>query len=131
VLSAFLQRRGGRLHEMSVEQIRGAASMRSLSRAMASTGQKIAGMGENEMAEGVVRLAVSQGMAEKSDALTKESELHAVRGMNKVAVAAEADQVARSVARDAAGEIAAGSAELGSAAATAGFAEALEEKAKK
>ena len=129
VLSSFLAARGERLQEMSVEQIRLAGSTRSLARAMAATGQKIAGMGENEMAEGVARVAFSEGMAERSAALAETSEALAIKGMQEMEQAEEIAYAARDIAAEGAAEVAVGSAALGSAAAAAGFAGELEEKA--
>jgi hypothetical protein len=130
VLSIFLAARGERLEDMAVEQIRQAGSTRSLARALASTGQKIGAMGEGEMAEGLVRITVSEGMAERSAELAVAGEILAERGVEEVAAAAEAGQLAREIAAEGAADMAAGSAELGAAAATEGFAEALEEKSK-
>jgi hypothetical protein len=67
LLTAFLEERSISLHAMAVEQVRQAGSTRSLARAIAATGKQIAGLGENEIAEGVARLAVSEGMAVRSE----------------------------------------------------------------
>jgi hypothetical protein len=130
VLSAFLAARGGRLQEMAVEQIRQSGSTHSLARALTATGQKIAGMGENEIVEGIARLAVSEGMAERSALLSTEGALLAAKGMEQMVAAGELDLAARAAAAEGAADIAEGSTALGGAAAAAAFASDLEEKAR-
>ena len=97
---------------------------------MAAAGQQIGELGENEVVEGMVRMAVSEGMAERSTELSAAGERLAERGADQVAVAAIAGQVARGLVDQGVAEVAAGAADLGAAAATESFAEALEEKAK-
>jgi len=129
VLTEFLYDRGELLQEIAVEQIRMAASTRGLARAMASTGKKIAGLGENEVAEGFARMAVSEGMAIRSEELAIGGAILAEQGIEKVATAAVAGAVAREVVKAGVGEVAQGSMSLGVAAATDAFAEALDDKA--
>jgi hypothetical protein len=81
------------------------------------------------VAEGMVRMAVSQGMAERSAGLALGSELLAERGAVEVATAAVAGRAAEEMTAEGAAKIAGGSAELGAASATADFAEALADKA--
>ena len=129
LLTVFLAARSVRLQEMAVEQIRQAGSTRSLAHAMAATGQKIADMGENEVAEGMVRMAVSQGMAERSAELAFGSEVLAEQSAQELATAVAARQVAKELREAGVDDMAAGSAELGAAVATGEFAEALNKKA--
>jgi len=129
VLSDFLESRGASLHQMAVNQIRLAGSTRNLAYAMADTSQQITGFGEDEMAEGVARLAVSEGMAERSTELAVGAAMLAEKGIEEVATAAVTSEIAREIAAKGAADIAIGSEQLGAAAATEEFAKALEDKA--
>ena len=64
-----------------ISRFRQAGSTRSLARALTATGQKIAGMGENEVVEGIARMAASEGMAERSASLAAAGDLLAAQGM--------------------------------------------------
>ena len=74
VLADLLAERAGRLHEMSVEQIRQAISTDGVSQVMAAAGQRLTSLGENEVEEGMMRLAISNAASEKSAAMSKTSE---------------------------------------------------------
>ena len=70
-LTEFLAERGELLQELAVEQILKAASTKGVAKAIESAGGKIADLGNNEIAEGVTRMAVSEGLAEGSKKLKK------------------------------------------------------------
>jgi len=65
VLSAFLEQRGESLQEVAVEIILQAAGTRALSQVLGATSAKVGDLGAGEVAEGLVRGAASQAMAER------------------------------------------------------------------
>ena len=69
VLAAFLEDRGDWLREIAVDDLLRYGATRALSEAMEETGQEVAGLGSGEVAEGLVRLAASEEMAARSEAL--------------------------------------------------------------
>ena len=70
VLAEFLDERGMRLQEIAVDQLLRYTSTRALAGAIKETGKDIEAMGEQEVAEGVVRMAVSEAAAERSQELS-------------------------------------------------------------
>lgn len=131
VLAAFLTRRSARLHEMSMEQIRTAVSTKAVSQVLAAAGKKIEALGENEMDEGVTRLAVSTVAAEESAAMSRASDELAVQGFEEVVVGAEVGKLARVQAMESAAEISSGSAAVGAALAMDEVASSLKKKSEK
>jgi hypothetical protein len=128
VLSVFLARRAARLHEMSVEQVRMALSTRAVSEVLASAGQKISALGENEMDEGVARLTVSAVVSEESAAMANASHELAVQGLEEIAAGAEIGRAARMEATESAAQISTGSATVGAALAMDEVASSLKKK---
>lgn len=131
VLAGFLTQRSARLHEMSMQQIRTAVSTKAVSQVLASAGKKIEALGENEMDEGVTRLAVSAVAAEESAAMSKASDELAVQGFEEVVVGAEVGKLARVQAMESAAEISSGSAAVGAALAMDEVASSLKKKSEK
>jgi hypothetical protein len=115
VLAGFLEERGLLLQEMAVEQILRAGSTHSLSEIMAATGDQIAGYGIREAAEGVVRMAVSDGMAERSEDLAEAGAVLGTLGAVEMADGLETRQAAQEIAEQGVGDIATGAAEMGAA----------------
>ena len=74
VLAEFLEERGLRLQEIAVDQLLRYTGTRVLAGALKQTGQDIEAMGEQEVAEGVVRMAVSEAAAERSAELSAASD---------------------------------------------------------
>jgi hypothetical protein len=70
VLADFLSERAGRLHDMSVEQIRLAISTDGVSQVLAASGERITALGENEVGKDGA-LAVSSAVSEESAAKSK------------------------------------------------------------
>ena len=68
---------------------------RILAQAMAETGEKVGDMGANEVAEGLIRMAVAEEGAERSADLFADGAMNAVGGEKALAVAAGAREVAR------------------------------------
>lgn len=128
VLSMFLSKRAARLHDMSLEQVRQAISTRAMAEVLASAGQKITALGENEMEEGVARLTVSAVVSEESAAMSKASSELAVQGLEEIAIGAEVGKAARAEAMESAAEISAGSAAVGAALAMEEVATSLKKK---
>jgi hypothetical protein len=131
VLAALLDDRGERLQSMAVESIVRAGSSRGLSEALFAAGKTINDLGENEMAEGVARLAVSAAAAEESEELAETAEILAMQGADKLEEAELARQLAREIAEEGLAGVTAGAAELGAAAALDETAQALDEAARK
>jgi hypothetical protein len=73
-------------------------------------------MGNQEVAEGLTRLAASEAMAERSDELAAAGVLLGVEGAAKVETAAAAAGIARELGAAGVAEVAAGAAVLGAAA---------------
>ena len=128
VLSTFLSERAVRLHEMSVEQIRLAISTDGVSQVLAAAGQRITALGENEVEEGLVRLAISEAVSEQSAAMSRASEDLAVQGIEEMVIGVEVTQVAREEAMEGVSEISSGSAVIGAALAIDDVATTLKEK---
>jgi len=72
-------------------------------------------MGIEEAAEGLTRLAVSEGMADRSEELATAGVMLGYRGVDKVESALEEAELAREVGRIGVTEIAIGAANLGAA----------------
>jgi hypothetical protein len=89
VLADFMAERASRLHEMSVEQIRLAISADGVSQVLAAAGKRLTSLGENEVEEGMARLAVSDAVSEESAAKSKTSEELAMQGLEKMVVEGE------------------------------------------
>ena len=66
VLAEFLGERGMHLQEIAVEQMIRAVGTRALAGAIKAAGKDIEAMGEQELTEGAVRLAVADAAAERS-----------------------------------------------------------------
>ena len=131
VLTEFLDKRGERLQEIAVDVIMRAAGTRALGQAMGKTGKDIQAMGEQEMAEGAVRVAVSDVAKSRSRQLSKESNKLAERGVDTLMSAEIAGEAARMSAAEGAANIAEGAGLMGAGIATDQMGEALEERAKK
>jgi enoyl reductase-like protein len=131
VLAGFLTKRSARLHEMSMEQIRNAVSTKAVSQVLSAAGKKIEALGENEMDEGVTRLAVSAVAKEESAAMSKASGELAVQGFEEVVVSAEVGRLARVQAMEGAAEISDGSTAVGAALAMEEVATSLKKKSEK
>ena len=129
VLSVVLDDRGELLQSMAVDAIMRAGSTRGLAVAMAATGQTMGDLGENEVAEGVVRLAVSQGAAEQSADLALASEALAEQGIEELQAAETARKVAKRMVKSGVEEVATGAAEMGAAMQMDAAAAALDEAA--
>ena len=82
VLAGWLVDRGGVLNDWAVGSILRASGGRALATALAVTGVEIAALSENEVAEGIVRLAASEALAQRSGEL-------ALAGMGAMAVGTE------------------------------------------
>jgi hypothetical protein len=86
-------------------------------------------MGETEIAEGQLRVAVAGVAAERSAELSATSDALAAKGVDELTTAAIAGAVAREAAVTGVVEIATGAKEMGAGEATAAMGEALEERA--
>jgi hypothetical protein len=83
VLAAFLESRGELLQNVAVEIILRASGTRALSQVLTGAGEAVADLGDQEVAEGLVRAVASQVLAEESD------ELAAMTGEAEAAAGAE------------------------------------------
>jgi hypothetical protein len=127
-LTEFLAERGEILQEMAVEQILRSASTKGVARAIEAAGGTIADLGNNEIAEGVTRMAVSEGLAEGSKQLKKAGVKLGKQGVKKVEKGEMITRDARVYAKEGIGDMVGGGAEMGSAAATEDIANRLEKK---
>ena len=92
VLAAFLEDKGNLLRVFAVDSIMRAGAARALAQAMAATGAKVGDMGANEVAEGLIRMAVAEEGAERSADLFADGAMNAVGGEEALAAAAERSQ---------------------------------------
>ena len=115
VLAAFLVGRGAQLRDIAADVIIRAASGHAVSHALAATGASVAELGENEMAEGLVRHGVADLAAERSVELAVDAMDLAERGAAKVGIAAAAADVARAGMVVGAAQVGAGSEAIGEA----------------
>jgi hypothetical protein len=129
VLAEFLEERGMRLQEVAVDQLLRFTGTRALAGAMKATGKEIEAMGEQEVTEGLVRLAVSEAAAERSAELSAASDALAARAVDEMVTAKIAGSVARESAVTGVAEIAKGAEEMGAGEATVAMGEALKERA--
>ena len=88
----------------------------------------VADLGAEEVAEGLVRAAASEAMAERSDELAAAGAGLAARGIFEMGVAEGAAEVAADRAEESLAGAMVGGAELGAAATMDAVAEALEEE---
>jgi len=112
VLATVLDDRGDQLQDIAVDVILRAGAERGLASLMAATGQQIAEMGEEEIDEGVLRMAASDIAAERSDELAAASVRLGVRGAVEGAAAGAASDLAGDLAADGVADVALGAAEL-------------------
>jgi hypothetical protein len=130
VLAEFLEERGMRLQQIAADQLLRYTGTRALAGAIKEAGKDIEAMGENEIAEGAVRLAVSDAAAERSAELSAASDALAAKGVNELETAAFAGAVAKDAVQTGVAKVAAGAEELGAGEATEAMGETLEERAR-
>jgi hypothetical protein len=104
VLAAFLEQRGEWLQEIAVETILSFGATRAVAEAMGETGARVAGLGAEEMVEGVARGIASETLAVDSEALAEAGVALAAQGMVETAAAEAAAEAARELSADAAEE---------------------------
>jgi len=131
VLAEFLEERGMRLQEIAVDQLIRYTGTRALAGAIKQEGKAIEDMGEEEVAEGLVRLAVSNAAAERSAELSMASDALAMQGVDELATAAAAGDVAKAAGKAGVSAIAEGAEAVGAGEATAAVGEALDARAAK
>lgn len=119
VLAEFLAERGEQLQDIAVDQLLRYMSTRALAGAIKQAGQDIEAMGEQEVEEGLLRMAVSEAAAERSAELSVASDALAARAVDEMVTA----EIAREVAREAAAE---GIADIAQGAELMGKGEAIE-----
>ena len=98
---------------------------------MQQEGESIEAMGEKEIAEGVMRMAVSEAAAERSAELSVASDMLAARGVDELATAAAAGQVAIAARSAGVAAIAAGAEAIGAGEAAVATGAALAARAGK
>jgi hypothetical protein len=131
VMVTFLTERAERLHEMSVEQIRIAISTDGVSQILSAAEQRINTLGENEVEEGMVRLATSEAVSAESAARSKASEDLARQGIGEMVLGGEVNEAAQAETMEGTAEISSGSAIMGAAVAMDEMAASLKEKSEK
>jgi hypothetical protein len=111
VLADYLEERGMRLQQIDSDQLLRYTGTRALAGAIGQAGKDVEAMGEREVAEGAIRLAVSEAAAERSADLYQASDLLAARvaraagnaGVAEIAQGAETTGIGE--ASNAAGEV--------------------------
>ena len=131
VLAEYLEDRGMRLQQIASDQLLRYTGTRALAGAIAQAGKDVEAMGEREVAEGAIRLAVSEAAAERSADLYKASDMLAARGGDELATAAVAGQVARAAGNAGVAKIATGAEATGMGEATNAAGEVLAARAAK
>lgn len=121
-LADFLEGLGYRLREISADTLHRFGATRALARAVAETGAAVAGLGSNEVGEGIARLAVADEAAAASQAADEAGRLLRSEGRAEMAAARGLRTVTQVMVEDATAEIAGGAAQLGAAEAMAGVA---------
>ena len=129
VLAAFLEDKGNLLRKFAVDSILRAGATRALAQAMAATGSKIADLGANEIAEGLIRMAVAEEGAERSADLFADGAMNAVAGEEELADAVGARKVARKLEKKGIKQVAAGTEAVGQGEAIGAVAVAFDEAA--
>ena len=125
VLSAVLSDRSERLTEIATDTILRAAATRSLTDLIEATGRRIGEMGEEEVDEGVLRLAASDIASERSAELAAAGLILAESGAAELDMAAEDADLAEEFQAYGSEEVAAGAASLGAAAVLADEADTI------
>ena len=128
ILAKFLHGRSTQLDHLAVNTVLRASSTRVLAVAMAATGARVADLSEQEVTEGIVRLAASEALAEEADDLAADSALTAVRGIGELENLEELRTAARAEAGWGVAKVARGSAELGAAAVEGAVADELQRR---
>jgi len=129
VLAEFLADRGEHLQDIAVDQLLRWTGTRALAGAIKEAGRDIEAMGENEIAEGQVRIAVAGVAAERSAELSAASDALAEQAVDELTTAAIAREVARDAVVSGVTAIADGSNTMGTGEATAAMGETLDERA--
>jgi len=130
VLAEFLKMRGARLQSLAADQVLRFTSTRALAEAINTAGADLEAMGEQEAAEGMVRIAVSNAAAERSAELSVESELLAEKGADELITAEEAREVAKGSAKAGLSDIVEGAEMVGEGETLEAGGEVLEEGAR-
>ena len=128
VLAAFLGDRSERLNNCAINDVVRSSATRVVATALIATGADIRGLSEQEIAEGVVRMALESAMTERADDLAADAALQSVQSKDKLAAAEELGSAARAAAREGVAQTAIGGAELGAAAVMTTVAEGMEQK---
>jgi len=126
VLAAFLEDKGNLLRVFAVDTVKRAGAGRVLAQAMAETGEQVADMGANEVAEGLIRMAVAEEGAQRSADLFADGAMNAVAGEEGLALAARGREVARDLEKSGVKQVAAGTEAVGQAEAMDAVAKALD-----
>ena len=129
VLAEFLEERGLRLQEIAVDQLLRYTGTRALAGAMRDTGKDIEAMGKQEVAEGSIRMAVSDAAAERSAELRMASDALTERGLDELETADVAVDVARAAGAAGVAKIAQGAETIGAGEAAVAAGEGLAARA--
>ena len=114
VLAAFLEDKGNLLRVFAVDSIKRAGAARA-AHAMSETGARVGDMGANEVAEGLIRMAVAEEGAERSADLFADGAMNAVGGEEALAAAAGARKVAVELEKEGVKQVGAGTEAVGQA----------------
>ncbi|MCO5186020.1 MAG: hypothetical protein M9918_18415 [Anaerolineae bacterium] len=112
VMAAFLWDRGDRLRELAVDSMVRFALGRTLSEAIAETESEIEALGENELAEGLARLDLSDEFAEEAVVMASVSLAAAQASAAEATAAEDMREFALDEAGEAISEMVEGAAEI-------------------
>jgi len=129
VLAAFLEDKSNLLRKFAVDSAMRSGATRALAQAMSATGAKVGDLGVNEIAEGLVRMAVAEAGAERSQELAFEGEMNAIVGVEEIAAAEKARKVARKLEKQGIKQVAEGTEAVGQGEAIGAVAVAFDEAA--
>jgi hypothetical protein len=129
IMAWFLEDRADWLREIAVDNLFRYGATRALSDAMAETGLQVAGLGADEVEEGVARMAASDGMAAVSAEWAEAGARKAVEGLAEMAAAEGMRDASLALAEEGIAQVAEGAADLGASETLHATAEWIEDQA--
>jgi hypothetical protein len=129
VLAEFLEDKSMELQDLAIDGIFRAGATRALAASVDATGSAVGELGANEIAEGLTRIAVSEGVAIRSEELSEASDELIASGVVGRVVADSLQDTAKDMAAEGVAQAMTGSAELGASEALGEVGDAMEQAA--
>lgn len=114
VVAAILVDRSLQLQEIATNTVLQAAASHGLSEVMNAAGKQLGEMGEEEMDEGLLRVAAAKVAKQRAEELEAQSVELGIKGMTEIANAAQTVELATEVANQGIEAVAVGSAQMAS-----------------